>query len=184
MRRSRKARGLTLIEMVVVIAIGAALAAIVVPIVADELVANEQARAFSDCQRIAAALTQYVRDTRQFPTGPCGDETVHFLAGEGNLPATNPFLHASCCDAPSVAGVGGRLADYVTYGAQNGGARWRGPYLASLGTDPWGNAYLINVHGYFTAETVWVLSAGPNGVIDTQPGATKVAGDDVGLPIQ
>jgi hypothetical protein len=140
-----------------------------------------QSRAFGDCQRIAAALTQYVRDTRLFPTGPGGDETVRFLVGDGALPTGNPFDDACCSGSP---GAGARLADYLTDGTLNGGPRWRGPYLESLGSDPWGHAYLVNVHGYYTAESVWILSAGPNGVIDTRPGSTTVAGDDVGVLVQ
>jgi hypothetical protein len=42
----------------------------------------------------------------------------------------------------------------------------------------------VNVHGYYTAESVWILSAGPNGVIDTRPGSTTVGGDDVGVLVQ
>src|SRR5262245_8092117 len=65
-----KQGGFTLIEMIVVVAIIAALAAILVPIVSSELADSEQTKALADCQRIAAAITQYIKDTRLFPTGP------------------------------------------------------------------------------------------------------------------
>jgi hypothetical protein len=88
---------------VVVVAIGAALAAIVVPIVADELVANEQARAFGDCQRIAAALTSTCATRACFPPARRGDETVRFLVGAGALPTGNPFDDACCSGSPAPA---------------------------------------------------------------------------------
>ena len=48
---------------------------------------------------------------------------------------------------------------------------WDGQW-SSLGeeapTDPWGRCFLVNLAGVSRADTsVWVLSAGPNGVIDT-----------------
>ena len=33
--------------------------------------------------------------------------------------------------------------------------------------DPWGNAYLVNVAAISSAGTVWVLSAGPDGIVQT-----------------
>jgi type II secretory pathway pseudopilin PulG len=33
--------------------------------------------------------------------------------------------------------------------------------------DPWGNAYLVNIAALKTGGTVWVLSAGPDGIIQT-----------------
>lgn len=73
---------------------------------------------------------------------------------------------------------------------------WNGPYLnTSIGADPWGNRYLVNV-AYLDAEmgvadaqgvsknAVFVLSAGPNQTIETpftQPIVNAEAfGDDIG----
>lgn len=33
--------------------------------------------------------------------------------------------------------------------------------------DPWGNTYLVNVAALSSAGTVWVLSAGPDGIVQT-----------------
>ena len=70
--QQRKTRGFTLIEMVVVVAIVAAMAAILVPVISDELVSSEESHALGDCQRIAAAITQYTKDTRYLLSGPQG----------------------------------------------------------------------------------------------------------------
>jgi prepilin-type N-terminal cleavage/methylation domain-containing protein len=166
-------RGFTLIEMIVVVAIIAALAAILVPIVSSELSDSDQTAALAECQRIATALTQFIKDARIFPTGPLGNNTVHFLYSRGNAPTTNPFDD----------GTSATLASYLNQGTTNGGALWKGPYLQDSPIDPWGRCYVINVHGYYTGEFVWVLSAGPNGVIDTGLTDTTVQGDDIGILI-
>jgi hypothetical protein len=78
---------------------------------------------------------------------------------------------------------------------------WNGPYFSSeIAADPWGNRYVVNVAlidlspGAATANgqpkmAVWVLSAGPNGIIETPFAASILAaaqpgGDDIGTRIQ
>lgn len=58
---------------------------------------------------------------------------------------------------------------------------------ARMEPDPWGNQYLVNTSGLVRGATVWVLSAGPNGIVDTPfdaPGGSQPAGDDVGARIR
>ncbi len=50
--------------------------------------------------------------------------------------------------------------------------KWKGPYLQEAGADPWGNAYLVGVRNLerpraATDTAVWIISAGPDGVIQT-----------------
>jgi hypothetical protein len=77
---------------------------------------------------------------------------------------------------------------------------WNGPYVTSeLGSDPWGRRYLVNIGMIDTSAgtvtvagtvkaAVWVLSAGPNGTIETpytQSVLTaQLYGDDIGQRIQ
>lgn len=53
--------------------------------------------------------------------------------------------------------------------------------------DPWGNCYVANLVAITAGESavVWVLSAGPNGIIDTPFVAASgtPAGDDVGMRV-
>lgn len=77
-------------------------------------------------------------------------------------------------------------------------AGWNGPYLAAaVDGDPWGNAYLVNVkfltatpsrHDARPADAVFVLSAGPNGVVETPFAQTvktaRAFGDDIVIRIQ
>jgi hypothetical protein len=58
---------------------------------------------------------------------------------------------------------------------------WRGPYVDDVTADPWGRKYVANVwnaHGD-RGGPLWVLSAGPNGRVDTRPSSRTVSGDDV-----
>ncbi len=81
---------------------------------------------------------------------------------------------------------------------------WNGPYLPSITKDPWGNKYLVTTKWLAEDDNptltlrkeraAFVISAGPNGVIDTEfeqviktfvgtslgvPIAFKVGGDDI-----
>ena len=73
--------------------------------------------------------------------------------------------------------------------------RWLGARRADLAamvrgsvltTDPWGNCYLVNLEPAAGAQPAvwWVVSAGPNGILETPFGAPKgPGGDDVGAMI-
>jgi hypothetical protein len=77
---------------------------------------------------------------------------------------------------------------------------WNGPYLSSvIGADSWNNRYAINIGLIDTTQgtqtgagatksAVWVISAGPNGQIETtytQPITTAVVGgDDLATRVQ
>jgi hypothetical protein len=58
----------------------------------------------------------------------------------------------------------------------------------ALSADPWGNCYVVNLAAIAAGEPaiVWVLSAGPNGVIDTPfvTASETLAGDDVGIRVR
>lgn len=69
---------------------------------------------------------------------------------------------------------------------------WKGPYIATTDKqDPWGHNYLAFVKGAYAARDGtdgkknfgWILSAGPNGSIDTPVSALTPVGDDVGVVI-
>lgn len=83
---------------------------------------------------------------------------------------------------PNIAQAG---VDYST----NGSPKWKGPYIAALRPDPWGNPYIIHIGamekdgspiGGTTAKG-WILSAGPNGVLETEPTDAALRGDDRGF---
>ncbi len=176
MRRfsSSTTSGFTLIEMIVTVAIIGSLAAILVPIVSTELAGSAEATAQGESRRIGTAINQYFKDVGLPPIGAGGAEEFEYLIGDGEIPDVNPFNDD--------AGDEGLLADFLTDGAANGGTQWSGPYLQGVEADPWGNAYIVNAHGFYeVGEYVWVISAGPNGEFDTGPEDTILQGDDFGI---
>ena len=59
---------------------------------------------------------------------------------------------------------------------------WKGPYMAMVTADPWGNSYVTNANSFAVAgQPVWIISAGPNGQLDTAANSTTLQGDDIGL---
>ena len=207
--RRRGRMGFTLIELTVVLAVIVTLALVLTPSIANSINEARVARARNDCQTIASGMYQFYRDTGFFPlwtisqNGGQGTPAnrVQILVSQGNVPFE---------DVPSLwtTGVAGSLADQLVTNAPGYTLRsatsqfgWNGPYFSSqLMADPWGNRYAVNIAlvdlspGAATASgqakmAVWVLSAGPNGIIDTPfaqsiLSAVRPAGDDIGTRIQ
>ena len=165
-----KRHGFGLIEMLAVLAALVALAAVMVPVVGNELDAGQSALAQADLDEIANGLMRYTNDTTLLPCGKGGRPEVALLTGEGPIP-TGLSAKVSC-----------PLQEYLSFN-RNGAARWRGPYCPIMDPDPWGQAYVVTVIGYQSHQPVWVLSAGPNRKIDTPLYAHRLKGDDLGVRI-
>jgi len=205
----RSRMGFTLIELTVVLAVIVTLALILTPSVANSINEARVARARNDCQTIASGMYQFFRDTGFFPVwksarnGDAGTpaDRLQVLMSQGNAPFE---------DVASLwtTGVAGSLADQLVTNSPGYALRsptsqfgWNGPYFSSqLLADPWGNRYAVNVAlvdlspGAATASgqakmAVWVLSAGPNGIIETPFAqsilvAARPGGDDIGTRVQ
>jgi general secretion pathway protein G len=175
MRRG-KDTGFTLIEVIVVAGIIAVLAGILVPLIFKEIDEARNTRASADIRAISTAILVLKKDTGKWPNldGSC-NAAATFLFGEGALPVD---LAAQSYDQTTSV----RLDDYLSTDAGGCyGTRWKGPYLALTSADPWGNAYFINAINLASGGTVWILSAGPNGTVDTAASAATLQPDDVGI---
>ncbi|MEK6743343.1 MAG: type II secretion system protein GspG [Nitrospirota bacterium] len=173
----RKQRGFTLVEVIVVAGIIAILAGILVPLILKEIDEARITRSYADVRSMSTSIVVFRKDTGKWPNlnGGC-TATVSFVFGEGALPSG---LAAQGYDQTTSVS----LDDYLAIdGTGCYGARWKGPYLAHTSADPWGNAYFINA-GNFAGGAVWILSAGPNGTIETPAGAPVLQGDDVGIMV-
>ncbi len=185
--------GFTMLELIVVVAAIAILAAILSPMVLKVIDDSRVSRAQNECVSIATAVAALYKDTGQWPysnaNGPTGSvdrlissSTVASGAASGaGSGASNwgsygtskhlgDFLYWNNPDDNSAAdGTGANQAgeDYATTGEQ----AWGGPYLESYDVnDPWGNAYVLNTRffpgGNYSSTVrhkVIVLSAGPDG---------------------
>ncbi len=188
-------RGFTLIELAVVLAIIAVLAAILTPLVTSYIDQARTTRAAADVRAIAQAAQLYKRDTGQYP----------IYADAANAALDNAELDLlSTGTTPTIVGAGWVLTSFgsmETFINQNqlglptnnpsrGRVAFRGPYLASINEDPWGNAYIIASDNLALASVniAIAISAGPNGTLDTardqaQTAALAVTGDDIAVRI-
>jgi prepilin-type N-terminal cleavage/methylation domain-containing protein len=196
----RSNRGFTLLEMAVVLAVIAILAAILTPIVTGYIDQARVTRANSDTKKIAQAVLLYKRDTSVFPgyaayaNGVAADSTVKAcLTSDG----TTPTAAQSAAYSATCTGSTGDLQVYVNLNTMGvftnnatsekigGGTKFRGPYLSGLGgQDPWGTEYLVTSKNFSTpagttGNYAFAVSAGPNAQFDTtfvQPRATSAGG--------
>jgi general secretion pathway protein G len=171
--------GFTLVEVIVVAGIIAILAGVLVPLILKEIDEARSTRAYADVRSLSAALLVFRKDTGKWPTldGGCSP-TATFLYGDGNLPGN--LGPAGYDQATSIY-----LNDYLMADASGCyGARWKGPYLAGAAPDAWGNAYVMNADGFAAAGPVWIISAGPDGQMDTAAASISLQGDDVGIRLK
>jgi prepilin-type N-terminal cleavage/methylation domain-containing protein len=207
--RERGTSGFTLIELTVVLAVIVTLALILTPSITNFITDSRVARARNDTQTISAAIIQFYRDTGFFPQWSTAN------AGGPGTAANKVDLLVSAGNVPGVAsanlwttGTTDQLEDQLLTNAPSYTAKtatsafgWNGPYLSGgIGADSWNNRYMVNVgvidttqgtqtSGGATKTAVWVISAGPNGQIETPPtqaitAATAPTGDDIGVRIQ
>ncbi len=169
--------GFTIIEMVVLAVILIASAAIVYPVVSSEIRRSDRAQAEEHCRQIAVALDRYIQDKseQKFPVQSMSQKPLDWLRGPGNIPRNNSFDHG---------GPNGRIGQ-VLREKNPDMTGWKGPYLDAVDPDPWGNAYLVNCHGFHDSrERIWILSAGANGIVETPPQCSETRGDDIGRTLR
>jgi prepilin-type N-terminal cleavage/methylation domain-containing protein len=163
-------KGFTLIEMVVVLAVVAILAAILTPTVARNIKASKVTRTINETQVIAAAVASLYKDTGYWPytgaNGPAGG-VDRVLTNPNTVPTGAESGAGSGAASWGTYGPSKPLYDYLYYnnpdddtssGGQNqtgqdyptsGEYRWRGPYLDTRTIDDaWGRSYVINAR-YF-----------------------------------
>jgi prepilin-type N-terminal cleavage/methylation domain-containing protein len=184
-----RSKGFTLIELAVVLAIIAVLAAILTPMVTNHLDQARNTRALADTKLIADAINLFKRDLGYYPVfatlagaKAAQGTTSSYLMG----PSTGATPTATLGSSTSwVTLLGSSTFDIVTQlnttwadAAQNdknpGHVSFRGPYIGNLDSDPWGNKYVV---ANLTSATkrAFVISAGPNGILETDPTQAFVA---------
>jgi hypothetical protein len=173
---------------------------VITPSVIKHLDDSKRARAKNDCLVIGSAIGNFYKDTGRMPTmNASGAQNLLLLVSEGNIPA-----HAAGVTNWYTATTNARVdllsnhlsADTPKSQTTNiypttGDFAWRGSYLTEFPADPWGNRYAVNIGNTYNntnaalSYAVWVLSAGPNGTLETEfnpnvpaVGTTLVTGGD------
>lgn len=189
--------GFTLLELAVTLAIIGILAAILTPMVGKYIDDARITRASDEAQSIAKAILNFNKDTGKWPIFTSGanivvtSSTFQVLTSQG----TYPSCSTDCTTAgwSPTAGKINSVSNSLEYNTEGyttlGKFAWRGPYATNIGTDPWGNAYLVNAGSlaFGQSKAAFVLSAGPNGKIETTfsqnigsgSSAVTIGGDDL-----
>jgi type II secretory pathway pseudopilin PulG len=120
--------------------------AFVVPYSAVQALHTKRLRAADESTRAIAErlLTTVTGRPSAIPAG------TEVLAGPGDRPVVNDERWNSATSIPLA-----RLLPGLSDGDP------------AAQPDPWGNAYLVNVAARSSGGTVWVLSAGPDGIVQT-----------------
>lgn len=207
-RKPKRGRLPSFVEWISVIGAILLVVLIVVPTFASFRDAGRIADAKHDTHRTGEAMLAMLGDIQQNPyrielsTSLKRYLTVDIFIGPGNMPATPRR------DGDALQWVNGEpdlfndqlIENTSAYEVRYETHTWRGPYITKpIPEDPWGNAYICNIKHLSLHEgsrdkdgrvknAVYVLSAGPNGIIDTpyeQPiTLADVVGDDIGYRIQ
>ncbi|MBI5575397.1 MAG: type II secretion system protein GspG [Deltaproteobacteria bacterium] len=179
-------------ETILALAGIAVLAAALIPLFSGYVRDSQAVRARNEGKAIADAVTAAYKDLGRWPNRLDNTSSYGGLY-TGAVPPTDAFLRI----AAGWARAGDAWSRLDTHLLRNGHGypdagenRWKGPYAARLPTDPWGRPYVINSL-YFTLPSdppipVWVLSAGPNGILETNidSNVTSPGGDDIGVRIR
>lgn len=205
-----RVKGFTLIETVVMLAvltvIAFALATYAFVYLRDAKIAQAQ----NDAQQIAAAIGKVLQDTGLAPYKNTtsaekkpGKEAGDFdclRSGAGSDFTAASDATGSWTSTAVQCQLGSTTRDTIDNHLINntpggtatkaykstGKFAWRGPYLPSVPSDPWGNQFLVNIGKAdpSAGKAVWVISAGPNGKLETPADLSAAsvltsAGDDI-----
>ena len=170
----KKVRGFTLIEVVVVLAVVAILAAILVPTIEKNINDAKRTRASNEVQVLGAAMASYFKDVGKWPA-----EGYDVLWTEnGEQPTFNPNWNTS---------NGTYFKDYLITNTGNA-SNWKGPYLAEIKGDPWGYRYVCNISAANNSSlALFVVSGGDDNTVNTEQNLStseSIDSSDIGVRLR
>lgn len=181
MTHTKDSRGFTLLEMVVVLAVIAILAAILTPIVTSYVDRARLNSARTDVKNIAAAVVQFNTDTKFWPiystntaedTPTAGTTIAGVLRTDGaDVPAAASLNWTTTVLSSSLELATTMNTNFYVRDTTGGPGKsvYRGPYL-ELSPDPWGSRYYVTatyLRPDNNTNAAYVISAGPNQTFET-----------------
>ncbi len=150
----RRQSDLAILEIVSVTIAVMAIGIFFIPRTLGESGKMDVAQATQDVQKIAFSLQEFYRQNTHFPSAAESD----LWKSAGEMPASAAWLEGKSALLSSAL-------------------------QKEFSSDPWGHCYLVNADAFEkkTDEKPWVLSAGPNGRIDTSTNDKNPSGDDIGI---
>jgi len=181
--RLRAQAGLSMVEVVIVLSVMTTVTGILAP---ASLTLVQQARELQverESASLRDAVVKLLLDSNRtsIRLGPGNAPRVDLLVSEGASPDGDGSGDARWLRMPDASGRIDVLNHYLVENNPGGDAAkawprptsldsggWRGAYLRTVpATDPWGHRYAVNVLHLGTRQDVLVLSAGPNGLVET-----------------
>lgn len=167
MKRQRQL-GFTLTEMGILLLVIVATLGIAVPVLVIEQRRVQIELAKEQIRQLPDPILLWVKQA-----DPVIVEPYVALAGPGKLPGSRQLRPENTGDLLSAMTVGNPVSVLSRTGI------WDGPYVSALPVDPWGSAYVVLGLGA-RDKRFWILTAGPNGVLETTLDDISLAGDDGG----
>lgn len=160
-------KGFTRLEMALGICVVAGALLVALPLVWRETGQDRHRRAVHRAENLAAAVLDYRAETGRWPEGRGGSLDVACLT-RAPAPRAVAAAEAGAAAAGTLVRTGGVTPL---------------PWLDEIPVDPWGRPYRVHLAGQAGEPAVAVVSAGPDGVFQTDPGrvARGFAGDDLGI---
>ena len=178
-------RGFTLIEVIVVAAIIAILAGILVPMIFNQIDEAKISRAKGDIKSLSTAIYSFRKDVGAWPKSTADaacNSTLLISNGPGLNAATSAALQAQQYNVNEVKTFSSQLTNDPGNGCYG---NWKGPYIANVDLDPWGNPYLLSTLDINTQGVpALIVSAGADGVFNTPRDSATVDSNDIGVRLK
>jgi type II secretory pathway pseudopilin PulG len=175
--------GLSMVEIVIVLSVITAITGILAPAGLSLVQQARELQVERDGGSLRDSIIKLLVDSNRttIRLGQGNGPRVDLLVSEGLAPDTDGSGDSRWIRTPDGAGVIDSLDHYLVENTPAGSLAnawpvptsldsggWRGAYLPTVpATDPWGHRYAINVRYLGTRNDVLVLSAGPDGLVQT-----------------